>query len=113
MKNVKPLEKEELDYIDKNYLLTLKDDYIIVQKVGYNRKVMHDVNELFDLNTSKRKIRITPVAIKYWIDNFQNKYSLVAVQNAINELIVCYQDVSLENIQEHLANGCFKIKETN
>ena len=108
-KNVKPLTDDELSFIKNNYVFDLRDEYIIVSKKDYNRKVLHEFNECFDLNTSVRKIRINPDAMKYWAENFKDKYTLVEVQNAINILSITYQKVNLENLVSQLEKGCIKI----
>lgn len=93
-RNLKMLTKDELDYINNNYSFELVGDYIIAKFNSYNRKILHSINEDFTLNTKARKITITAHAIKLWIEHFKDNYSLIDVQNAINTLIITYQNPS-------------------
>ena len=104
-KNLKALTKSELDYLTEKYSFDILDNYIVVSCKGYDRKVLHDIDKAFSINTPVRKIQISELAIKMWRENFKANYNLLAVQNAISSLIVTYQDVSLEDVKKILVKG--------
>lgn len=113
-KNLRALTDEELDFIDSNYKFeTLEGTdgkkYIIVSFNGYDRRVLHDFDKPFLINTSVRKVNISTDAINYWYDVFKDKYSLIEVQNAINVLIVLYQPVNEEEILKQLERRTSKV----
>lgn len=114
-KNLKALTDEELAYLQKTYKFELMGDYIAVScstatGATYNRKTLHIVSEPFTLSTKVRKITITTQAINLWIDKYKDNYSLMEVQNAINLLIITYQDVTEQNIETQLKRGQAKIE---
>ena len=98
-KNTKALTKDELEFLDSKYKFELIDKYIIVSCSGFDRKVLHEIDKPFSLNTSIKKLTITKEAIDFWIYKFKDNYSLIDVQNAINSLIVTYQDITLPEIE--------------
>lgn len=104
-KNLRALTKEELDFLNSKYEFTYIPNYIVTTCTGFGRKVLHDVNKSFSLNTPIRKIKITKEAIDFWVNEFRNEYTLLDVQNAISSLIVTYQDISLEDIKTALKRG--------
>lgn len=109
-KNLRALTDEELDFIDSNYVFeVLENKYIIVSFKGYNRKVLHDIDKPFLINTSVRKVNISIEAINYWLEDFKDNYSLIEVQNAINVLIVLYQPVNKEEIEKQLKRRTSKV----
>lgn len=111
IKNLKALLPEELEYINLKYNFEiLEDKYIVVSCNDYNRKTLHNANKSFILNTSIRHITITLDAINYWKNNFKENYTLMDVQNAINELILTYQDVSIKSLNKQLLRKNSKIK---
>lgn len=114
-KNLRALTDEELDFIDSNYKFetlegTNNKRYIIVSFNGYDRRVLHDFDKPFLINTSVRKVNISTDAINYWYNEFKDKYSLIEVQNAINVLIVLYQPVNSEEILKQLKRRTTKVK---
>ena len=114
MANLKALNKEELDYLNDKYTFELLENkYIVVHCKGYNRKVLHELDQSINLNTPIRRILINPETIRLWIENFKAEYSLLDVQNAINSLIITYQDVNLEDIKLQLLRGTTTIKTIN
>jgi len=113
-KNLRALTDEELNFIDNNYKFeTLEDKnnkrYIIVSFNGYDRRVLHDFDKPFLINTSVRKVNISTDAINYWYNDFKDNYSLIEVQNAINVLIVLYQPVNKEEIEKQLKRRTSKV----
>ena len=98
-KNVRALTKDELDFLNSKYLFEYVQGYVVTSCAGFGRKVMHDINQGFSLNTPIRKIKITKDAIDFWINEFKDEYTLLDVQNAISSLIVTYQDISLDDIK--------------
>ena len=100
--NVRALTKNELDFLNEKYSFELLDRYIIVSCKGLNRKVLHEIDKSFSLNSPVRKINISREAIDMWINNFKDECSLIDVQNAINSLIVTYQDISISDIKKVL-----------
>lgn len=98
-KNLKALTKDELEFLNSKYKFKLMDNYVVVSCVGFDRKVLHEIDKPFTLTTPIRRITITPKAIKCWIEQFKDKYSLLEVQNSINTLIITYQDISIDDIK--------------
>lgn len=109
--NTRALNSEELEFLNDRYSFELIDEYIVTKVKGYDRKVLHDIDKSFVLNTPIRKITITEEAIKYWIHHFRKMgRTLLDVQNAINSLIVTYQDVSKNEVENALNNKIDEIK---
>ena len=100
--NIKALTNEELKFVVSKYHFSLFEDYIVV--TSNNRKTLHDKNNSFSLllPLERRRIKISTKAIDLWIKKYIEKYSLVEVQNAINTLIVTYQNPNEENIDGQL-----------
>ena len=114
MANIKALTDEDLYYFDKNYNFELIENkkYILVYCKSYpNRKTIHSVDEGFNISGGKRKLKITKKAIDLWINKYYNQYSLIQVQNAISTLIVTYQSLTENDIEEQLKRKTAKIKE--
>lgn len=108
-KNLRALTDEELEYVKQEYFFELLTDsngnmQLIVYTRSYpNRKTLHDVNNKFILSTPRRKVTISKEAIQLWINEYKDKgYSLIEVQNAISCLIVTYQNLNREDIQNQL-----------
>ena len=110
-KNLRALTKEELDFMRDKYSFKLFDKYIVVSCRGYNRTTLHDITKPFEIRSPIRKVKLSVQAINLWIEKYQEKYSLVEVQNAISTLIVTYQEVTPENIDIYLRRNGPQIKE--
>lgn len=104
-KNLRALSKTELDFLKEKYKFELFGDFIVTSCAGIDRKILHPINKSFAINTPIRKITISELAIKMWIEHFQSNYNLLEVQNAISSLIVTYQDISVEDVGKILAKG--------
>ena len=48
---------------------------------------------------------------KDWINKYKDTYSLVDVQNSLSSLVVSYQDITDDSIDEQLKRKTLKIKE--
>lgn len=111
-KNLKALSDEEKDWLNNNYNIIFKPDIgFIVNRTGYDRRVIHDAGKKFILSTPIRKITISKLAQDLWVNKYQDKYTLIDVQSAISTLIVTYQDLSDEDINKQLQRASSKIKE--
>lgn len=108
--NIKALTSEELDFVVAKYKFDLFNDCIVVTTNG--RKTLHDMNESFSLllPLERRRIKITKKAIDLWVKRYYEKYSLIEVQNAINTLIVTFQNPNEENIDGQLERARLKLK---
>lgn len=109
-KNIRALTDEELEFIKNKYNFELVGDFICVSTNGYDRKVLHSIDKPFSIN-SIRKVTISKPAIDAWINKFRAMgYSLVEVQNAMSVLIVTWQDITDEEVENQLARKTSKIK---
>lgn len=100
--NLKALTIDELKYFVDRYDIELVDKYIVVNCKTLKRKTLHDLDAGFELSTPVRKINISKKAIDLWKDQYIGKYSLIEVQNAINTLIITYQNLNDTQISEQL-----------
>lgn len=100
--NLKALSVDELKYFLDRYDIKLLDDYILVTCKTLNRKTLHDLDKGFPLSTPIKKMNITKQAIELWKNDYKDSYSLIEVQNAINTLIITYQNVNDFQIREQL-----------
>ena len=111
--NIKILSDDELNYLIDRYtfgVATVGDDvYVVVKCNGYNRMILHDAKKKFTINSPVKRITISKEAINLWL-TYLSDYSLIAVQNAINSLIVTYQELELKDIKAQLDNNILKIK---
>lgn len=100
--NIKALTNDELKFVVSRYEFQSVDNYVIVH--CNNKNTIHDKSTAFSLllPLERRRIKITTRAIDLWDKKYLNKYSLVEVQNAINTLIVTYQNPNEENIDGQL-----------
>lgn len=109
--NIRILTKAERDYFNKKYIFEIIDNKILVKVKDYNRITAHEISKNFSLNTKLRKLTISKEAIKLWSEKFYGKYSLIDVQNAINQLLITYQLPSEKEIEQQLnKNDDLKIK---
>ena len=100
--NLKALSVEELKYFLDRYDIDLVGDYIVVTCKTLKRKTLHDLDKGFPLSTPVKKMNITRQAIELWRKDYIGHYSLIEVQNAINTLIITYQNVNDLQIREQL-----------
>lgn len=113
MANIRALAAEDLYYFNTKYKFELIDNkYILVYCSNYpNRKTIHPIDEGFSITSKKRKLKITKRAIDLWINKYKDTYSLVDVQNSLSSLVVSYQDITDDSIDEQLKRKTLKIKE--
>lgn len=111
--NLKILSDDELKYLTDRYIFgtAIVDNmkYIVVKCKDYNRMVLHEITHKFTINSPIKRLTISKEAIDLWLNHFNN-YSLIEVQNAINSLIVSYQDLTFDDILSQLARKTLKIK---
>ena len=101
--NIKLMTKSELKLLNDIYTFKYIDGGILATTKNYNRKVIHDIDKKFLINSKIRNIYITPQAMKMWVDNFQNsEYTLLDIQNAINSLIISYQNIDKSELIKEL-----------
>lgn len=107
--NIKALTTDELHFVLSKYKFSLFENYILVESNG--RKTLHDKTKGFSLllPLERRRIKITTKAIDFWVDKYLEKYSLIEVQNAINTLVVTYQNVTNENLKGQLERARSKL----
>lgn len=110
--NTKVLSEDELSFLINKYSFGVANvdnkQYIVVKSNNYDRMVLHDSTKKFTLNTPIKKLSISPEAINLWLTELNN-YSLIEVQNAINALIVTFQDITIEDIKNQLKRKNSKI----
>ena len=107
--NIKALTDTEMKYVVSRYKFELYNDFIMV--IANGRKTLHDRTKGFSLllPIERRRIKITEKAIDFWIKEASPNYTLIEVQNAINTLVVTYQNVTQENIRSQLKRGRSKL----
>lgn len=113
--NVKLLTDKQLTEINGRYIFKLSEDEknVIVTFPYYNRQTSHSVDSPFSINVKTvRRITFTKEAISFWIElqKKRKKYTLVEVQNAVNQLYVFYQKLNLKNVEQTLNKTIQKIK---
>lgn len=101
---IRLLTKEELNYFNEMYSFEVAGDFILVKTKNINRTTVHSVNEGFSLRlSSSRRLNISAQAVKMWLEKFKNsKYSIIDVQNAMNALIISYQQLRYEDVISQL-----------
>lgn len=126
-KNLRALLPDEFEYINTKYRFSLICEanvlssdccgegsldvsYIMVESVGYDRKVLQSVNKSFSLNTPIRRVTISKEAIDMWIDHFILEHTLIEVQNALSILIVTHQATTVEEVRAQLLRRTASIK---
>ena len=114
--NVKLLTKEQFKFIDNKYKFTLIDNQIEVSLTSYFRHTLHDIDKPFSIYVKDvRRITFNPITIDIWIklkdDKKYNKFSLLAIQQAINLLYINYQELNLDNVKKILSKREIKIKQ--
>ncbi len=110
-KNIKILSKEELDYLVEKYSFRMLNPTVLgVKTSSCARENIHSILESFTINTPIKRITITPMAINYWI-KLGDKAHLIAVQNAINVLMITYQDISENAILKQIKKNSTQIIE--
>lgn len=101
--NIKILNKFELEQFVKRYSFENSSEYIIVRVNGFNRPTLQNKSKIFSVFCKGRYLNITPEAVKLWEDNFPNK-NLIEVQQAINTLILMYQQINVNDVKKVLNN---------
>lgn len=99
--NIRLLTKEEIEFFKNEYSFEIYGKYLLVSTKSYKRTVTHDLNKDFFISSKKRKITITKETLKLYKESFSNTY-LIELQNAINALIISYQDINEDSIKEQL-----------
>lgn len=98
--NIKLLTKDERQYLNENYIFVVKDDLLLVKVKDFARTTSHDINHNFFIKSKVRKLTIITDAMKMWIKYFiDSKWTLIDVQNAVNSLIISYQEINFENVE--------------
>lgn len=94
------LDDNLIKLFNEKYSFTETSDGLITRANGYGRSVFHPFNEAFqvilELDTKKYTLRITPKALALWKNNedIKSKYSVIEVQNTINNLMVRSQNIT-------------------
>ena len=105
MKNHTNVFNEDLlKELNDMYDVYLENDKIVVKgKIRINRKTYHSKDKNFKINfyRQNRVMTVTKQAIDYWMEMSQS-VSLINIQNAINVLIVTYQEITLDNVKKIL-----------
>lgn len=107
--NTKILTKDELDFLNNKYQIEYKDNLLFIKANTINRAVCHNLDDKFTIVFKKdgviRFVKISPEATKMWVNNYKDtSYSLFDVQNAINVLIISFQQVTKDDVDSVLKN---------
>jgi len=106
---VKILSKDDLDFLKRKYNIDVGKDFLTIKTNNFNRMTYHKFTDRIIFIAQDRRLFVSPEAIKIWIDNFKDKYSLFEVQNSINLAYSLCQDVNLDVITKILKRGTEKI----
>ena len=113
LKNVRILDDKELEFLVGKYIFEFQEglskNYIVVTTSNYARKVLHEADKSFTINTQIKRITINPQAIEFWKE-LDFKYNLIEVQNALNILSISYQEITRYSILEAIRKN-YKICE--
>lgn len=102
-RNIKLLTDSERQFFNENYEFEVLDNMLVIRCKTFNRPNLKPLNENFELSSKVRKITITTKAINLWLSTFKEQnISLTDVQNAINALIICYEDLSKEEVEKQI-----------
>lgn len=113
-RNTKALTDLERQSFKNDYIISVKDDYIIVRSRNINKTTAHSIDSPFFLLNKGRKLTFTTQVIKLWIDELNAKgYDLIDTQNAANVLYILKQDITSESIEAYLKRGDSKITVIN
>lgn len=99
-RNIKVLNDDEMAFINDRFIFEIKGDLILVSSKKMKRATAHKKTESFDLNFKFGKQyswMISSLAIQIW-EYGDKTYSLIDIQNAINKLLVMYQEPSQEDV---------------
>ena len=107
--NIKLLTPRELSEFNAKYRFNRNATHVIVSIEGYNRITLHDIDKPFTINSKIRKVTFTTEAINLWRQIDLSDCSLLDIQQAVNYLILSYQEVNLKNVKNVL-NYPIKIK---
>jgi hypothetical protein len=110
--NTRVLTLDELKYFNDRYTFSYMDNYLLVHCSVLNKRTFHDMSKGFSLKSPVRKITISKDAMKIWKDNYAEEYSLIEVQNAINTLMITYQDVNPSQLDRELKKQRSKYNNT-
>lgn len=101
---IRLLTYDELKFFNDTYSFELVDNFIFVKVKNFNRTTSHPIDKSFSLRmTSSRRLTISVEAIHMWIEKFKDsKYSIVDIQNAMNALIISYQQLRYEDVMSQL-----------
>lgn len=89
-KNVKALTPVQLRaFLDKYRIVMTEDgnNCVVTTNTMPNRKVIHSIEEKFNVSIATRKLLITPMAFKIWNNMFHYSHTIIEVQNACNYLL--------------------------
>lgn len=110
--NIRLLTDSEYERLTSKFIFGIKDDKISVMTTSNSRVTLHDIGKPFHINAKKiRKICFSLDAIEIWKTLYKDGYPhLIDVQQAVNKLIITYQEVTEENVKKMLAKKTLKIK---
>lgn len=101
--NIRLLTKDERKYFNDTYIFVLKSDVILVRTKEFRRYTSHPIDSDFSINSKVRKIKISKEAIELWSKSFiDSKWSLIDIQNAVNSLIITYQQITYDAVHRQL-----------
>lgn len=101
--NIKLLNRFEMEQFIKRYSFEPSGSFVVVRVNGFNRPTLQSKFEKFSLYCKGRYLNITPQAIEIWEKNFQNR-NLIEVQQAINTLVLMYQQIDVKDVEKILNN---------
>ncbi len=113
-RNTKALTDLERQSFKDAYIITVKDDIIMVRSKNVNKTTAHSIDSQFFLLNKGRKITFSTKVMKMWIDTLKDKnFDLIDVQNAANVLYILKQPITAETIEAYLHRGDSKITVIN
>lgn len=112
--NIKLLTDDELEYFKSKYYFELDGDDVVVKLTNRDKFTRHNRYQSFSINCKElRKITFTADAIDIWSKLMDTTpYTLVDVQQALNMLLLTYQEITLDSVLRVLIKGHVKIQNT-
>lgn len=109
--NIKLLTNRERIELKNRYSFVDCGDNVLVITKGGKLRVPHPKGETIVLNSSVRKVSITPEAVSYW--ERMRDINLFDLQHTINALYVSYQPINEGNIRRYYNNSIKQILTIN
>lgn len=110
--NVRLLTDQEMEFVKNKYNFILIDDKsMMVRSKIRHRETIHELNRSFVINIKKlRTVRFSVDAMEIWKELKESlKPNLLDVQQAVNKLVITFQDINTNNVCKILSGKDIKL----